>query len=62
MVRGSCWVRVQAKLVGMPPFTLDTGEEWLDEVHLTPGITLTNQSIGAALIAIGFDGVNGVLG
>ncbi|KAJ3490046.1 hypothetical protein NLI96_g1724 [Meripilus lineatus] len=38
------------------------GEEWLDEVHLTPGITLTNQSIGAALIAIGFDGVNGVLG
>lgn len=62
MVPESCWVRVKARLGWTPRLTLDTGEEWLDEVHLTPGITLTNQSIGAALIAIGFDGVNGVLG
>ncbi|KAH8080683.1 acid protease [Cristinia sonorae] len=39
-----------------------TGEEYLDVLHLAPGLSITNQSIGVALVAVGFDGVDGLLG
>lgn len=38
------------------------GEEYLDVLHLAPGLSITNQSIGVALVAVGFDGVDGLLG
>ncbi|THH28715.1 hypothetical protein EUX98_g5470 [Antrodiella citrinella] len=38
------------------------GEQYLDVVHIAPGFTITNQSLGVALIAEGFDGVDGLLG
>ncbi|TCD63444.1 hypothetical protein EIP91_005385 [Steccherinum ochraceum] len=38
------------------------GEQYLDVVHIAPGLSITNQSIGVALIAIGFDDVDGLLG
>ena len=38
------------------------GEEFLDTVSLSPDLTIPNQSIGDALFAEGFDGVDGILG
>jgi len=38
------------------------GEQYLDVVHIAPGLTITNQSLGVALIAEGFDDVDGLLG
>ncbi|KAH9934558.1 acid protease [Epithele typhae] len=38
------------------------GEEVTDQVQLANGLTITNQSIGVAELAFGFDGVDGILG
>ena len=38
------------------------GEEVIDHVALDNGLTLWNQSIGAAFFSEGFDGVDGILG
>lgn len=38
------------------------GKEYLDTVTLGPGLTITDQSIGAALISNGFQGFDGILG
>ncbi|KDR84345.1 hypothetical protein GALMADRAFT_708895 [Galerina marginata CBS 339.88] len=34
----------------------------LDKITLAPGLTIANQSLGAAQVANGFDGVDGILG
>ncbi|KAG8219573.1 aspartic proteinase [Butyriboletus roseoflavus] len=39
-----------------------SGEEWLDTVTLGSGLTITDQSIGAASTATGFYGVDGIIG
>lgn len=38
------------------------GEEFLDQVSLSPGLTIPQQSIGVAELAFGFNGVDGILG
>ncbi|CAL1710300.1 unnamed protein product [Somion occarium] len=38
------------------------GEEFLDQVTLAPDFVISNQSIGVAELALGFDGVDGILG
>ncbi|CAL1710305.1 unnamed protein product [Somion occarium] len=39
------------------------GEEWVDQITLTPGLTIHNQSMGLALAAVGFAGeIDGILG
>ncbi|KAH9903191.1 aspartic peptidase A1 [Cubamyces lactineus] len=44
------------------PEPYPVGLEVLDTITLTGGLTLTNQSIGVALAAEGFDGADGILG
>jgi hypothetical protein len=39
-----------------------SGEEFIDTVSLAPGLTIPQQSIGAAEFSEGFDGVDGILG
>ncbi|KAH7915073.1 acid protease [Hygrophoropsis aurantiaca] len=39
-----------------------SGEEYLDTVTLTSGLTITQQSIGVADTSEGFEGVDGILG
>ena len=38
------------------------GEEFIDQVALSNNLVIPQQSIGAAEFAIGFDGVDGILG
>lgn len=38
------------------------GLEVTDQITLAPGLTIDGQGIGAAAIAQGFDGVDGILG
>lgn len=38
------------------------GEEWLDNVTLTPDLVISQQSIGVASWSAGFNGVDGILG
>ncbi|KAL6304721.1 family A1 protease [Sparassis latifolia] len=38
------------------------GREVIDQMTLGPSLTIVNQSIGAALLSKGFDGVDGILG
>ena len=39
-----------------------TGQQFTDTVSLGPGLTITRQSIGAAIDSVGFQGVDGILG
>jgi hypothetical protein len=50
---------VQSVTYGSGSFS---GDEFLDTVDLGGGLTISNQSIGAANTSQGFDGVDGILG
>ncbi|KAL4253204.1 peptidase A1 family protein [Abortiporus biennis] len=39
-----------------------TGEQYLDQLTLAPGFVIRNQSLGVALVAPGFEDVDGILG
>jgi saccharopepsin len=39
-----------------------SGEEWIDTVTLSPGLVISQQSIGVASSATGFDTFDGILG
>ncbi|GBE89461.1 Polyporopepsin [Sparassis crispa] len=39
-----------------------TGDEYLDQVTIAPGIVIANQSIGDALQSSGFEGTDGLIG
>lgn len=43
-------------------YTLSLGEEFLDQVTLSNGLVITDQSIGVASESSGFEGVDGILG
>ncbi|CAL1710303.1 unnamed protein product [Somion occarium] len=50
----SLWVEYGSGIV--------TGEQWVDSITLAPGLTVHNQSFGIALLAVGFETVDGILG
>jgi hypothetical protein len=69
--RRSCTIRTSRSLVRFEhlavyyiALTQLSGEEFTDAVTISPGVVITNQSIGVAQEIQGFDlnGVNGVLG
>ena len=63
MVAGSSLVRgLRCTFFACMTHVVHVGLEFIDTVTLAEGLTLTNQSIGAAAISRGLEGVDGIIG